>query len=168
MFPVGPVDRSGGCWLSAFRGGKYVMEAALPPPSSWPGNGSGEPPGKTSRQSGRARARRERETEEDRRGRRPLPDLRQVLKDSRKKASARGCVCVFARAFPHPSKKVKGCVCLQKDQRAECVCGCASGSQRNTIPSWSPVCVCVCVWLRTVASRGQGEFRAGVGVGGHP
>lgn len=31
---------------------------------------------------------------------------------------------MFVRAFPHPSKKVKGCVCFQKDRHTERVCVC--------------------------------------------
>lgn len=37
-------------------------------------------------------------------------------------------VYVFVQAFPHPSKKVKGCVCFQKDQHA-----CACTRTRNLI-----------------------------------
>lgn len=39
-----------------------------------------------------------------------------------------GFVYVFERAFPHPSKKVKGCVCFQRDQHA-----CACTRTRNLI-----------------------------------
>lgn len=169
MFPAGPVDRSGGRWPSAFRGGKYVLPAALPPPSSWPGNGSREPPGKTSRQSGRARARRASERERERRRRRRTrgeavsarpTSGREKLEENRPGGSLCLCVCASVSSPIKESERMR--VFAQGSVRRVCVRAAPPG-RRETRSHIAVHSVCVCVWLRTVASRGQGGFRAGGG-----
>lgn len=66
------------------------------------------------------------------------------------------CLCVArARASVkhNPILKFRGCL--------DSVCGAVQLCENAGYSVRACVCLCVCVWLRTVASRGQGGFRAG-------